>query len=109
HDSIAQGNLHLVARYEKLPSFKRRNLRILLDAQLRDPELGIFVNATVTDFIFSKGRIVAVKAVNASGKTLTVHARHFVIAAGAIESTRLLLNMDRQHGVFADCEVLGGY
>jgi choline dehydrogenase-like flavoprotein len=109
HHSIAQGNLDLVARYEKLPSFKRRNLRILLDAQLRDPELGIFVNSTVTDFVFGKGRIAAVKAVNASGKTLTVHARHFVIAAGAIESTRLLLNMDRQHGVFADCEVLGGY
>jgi choline dehydrogenase-like flavoprotein len=46
-----------------------------------------------------------------NGRRLTVRARETVIAAGAIESTRLLLLADRQHDdrIFAPDDVLGRY
>jgi choline dehydrogenase-like flavoprotein len=42
---------------------------------------------------------------------VTVRARHVVLCAGAIETTRLLLLLDRQfdNRIFAGCEVLGRY
>jgi choline dehydrogenase-like flavoprotein len=44
------------------------------------------------------GRVTALVACNAAGRTLTVRAAHVVIAAGAIESTRIVLEIHRIGG-----------
>lgn len=102
-----------VARLAKWPSFARRNVAALLDARLRaahGPE--IWLNATATNFETSPdGRLTAVTARSPDGRAVKVRAAEVVIAAGAIESTRLLLLIDRQHDdrIFAPDDVLGRY
>ena len=72
----------------------------------------IWLEATATAFTLSSdGRLDKVTAKAPNGRRLSVRARETVIAAGAIESTRLLLLADRQHGnrMFAPDDVLGRY
>lgn len=102
-----------VARLAKWPAFKFRNVASLLENEIKSekgPE--IWLNATATDFIFDpSGSLAKVKMQSDSGCTLLVTARETVIAAGAIESTRLLLLADQQHGdrIFAPDNVLGRF
>jgi choline dehydrogenase-like flavoprotein len=91
--------LDFCARAAKWPSFKNRNVAALLDEQLRgSPNLQVWVNATATDFQVTGGSLSAVTARSASGGDLHVLANEVVIAAGAIETTRLLLLLDQQNG-----------
>lgn len=100
-------------RLAKWPSFPRRNVARLLDAAIRDPAgPAVWLNATATGFrLGPDGRLAAVDAKAPDGSVLEVRARETVIAAGAIESTRLLLLADRQHEgrLFAPHDVLGRY
>ena len=100
-------------RLAKWPSFPRRNVARLLDAALRDPAgPEVWLNATATGFrLAPDGRLSAVVAEAPDGSTLEIRAHETVIAAGAIESTRLLLLADRQHDsrLFAPHDVLGRY
>lgn len=102
-----------VPRLAKWPSFPRRNVARLLDAAIRNPNgPEIWLNATATGFhLAANGRLSAVAAEAPDGSTLEVRAHETVIAAGAIESTRLLLLADRQHEgrLFAPLDVLGRY
>ena len=100
-------------RLYKWPVFKLRNVATLLQDQLvaeNGPE--IWLNATVTNFVMNGfGRIETAIARSQNGCSLTIRPKFTVIAAGAIESTRLLLLLDRQHDnrVFAPDDVLGRY
>jgi choline dehydrogenase-like flavoprotein len=102
-----------IPRLAKWPAFGRRNVAALLDARIKaedGPE--IWLDATATDFAFAAdGRISSVTAQAPNDRRLTVTARDVVIAAGAIESTRLLLLADRQTGdrIFAPDDVIGRY
>ena len=102
-----------LARRAKWPPFRLRNVATLLDKEIRSqmgPE--IWLNATATHFsIDPSGRLASVTMRSANGGVLSVMAREIIIAAGAIESTRLLLLIDRQHDyrVFAPDGVLGRY
>jgi len=102
-----------LARRAKWPPFRLRNVATLLDESLRaeaGPE--VWLNATATRFSTDpSGRLASVTMSAPSGRTLTVRARETIIAAGAIESTRLLLLADRQHDdrIFAPDGVLGRY
>ncbi len=88
-----------LARLAKWPRFARRNVARLLDAELRAPDgPAVWLHATATDFALDGDRLRGVTARAPDGSTLRVGARQCVIAAGAIESTRLLLLADRQHG-----------
>jgi hypothetical protein len=72
----------------------------------------IWLNATVTNFVMNGfGRIETAIAHSQNGCSLTIRPKFTVIAAGAIESTRLLLLVDQQHDdrVFAPDDVLGRY
>jgi choline dehydrogenase-like flavoprotein len=87
---------------------------VLLHALIeRDPDLEVWLNATVTRFDVSREseRVSAVTARAAGDRRVTIAARHVVVCAGAIESTRLLLLLDRQcdHRPFAGCNALGRY
>ena len=87
-------------RSPKWPMFRNRNLAHLYAEAVKSPNgPEVWLNATLTRMDLDEGgRIASVCATSANGCTLTVRAREIVIAAGAIESTRLLLQLDAQHG-----------
>jgi choline dehydrogenase-like flavoprotein len=102
-----------MARLAKWPPFRLRNISTLLADEIK-AEMGpeVWLNATATHFTFDPaGRIASVRMRSHNGSTLSAVARETVIAAGAIESTRLLLQADRQHDerIFAPDNVLGRY
>ena len=83
--------------------FKTRNFSQEFAETLRnDARLCVWLNAAVTSLNTSPEenhqRITSVSARNSAGQTLQIHARHFVICAGALESTRLLLEHDERTG-----------
>jgi choline dehydrogenase-like flavoprotein len=102
-----------LARRAKWPPFRLRNVATLLAREIRaaaGPE--IWLNATATRFsIDASGRFGGATLQAPGDRSLTVTAREVVIAAGAVESTRLLLLADRQSGarIFASDDVLGRY
>ncbi|PNG27226.1 GMC oxidoreductase [Methylocella silvestris] len=102
-----------VARLAKWPPFGKRNVANLLSSSIDRPDgAEIWLNATATGFdISDDGRLKEVTAEAPDRSKLRIRAQHVVIAAGAIESTRLLLLADRQNGdkFFAPDGVLGRY
>lgn len=102
-----------IARRAKWPSFTRRNMANLLLPQLADADGPyVWLNATVTRFVMTEsGRLQHVVAEACDKSTITVRATDFVVAAGCIESTRLLLLADRQNRerLFMPDNVLGRY
>lgn len=102
-----------VNRLAKWPVFKKRNVVSLVGDEARKaPRLSVWINATVTeiDAPTTSGRVQVV-ARSPSGNRLHVSASRVMIAAGAIETTRLALVIDRQHGgrVSAASPSLGRY
>ena len=111
---FAQDDPDFSSRWPKWIDIRRCNLGTLWRHELEQlPQLSIWLGATVTDFAVDRasGRLLAVKAGNFNGRTVSVEAERFVIAAGTIESTRLLLWLNEQTDghAFADCAVLGRY
>ncbi|MER8548332.1 GMC family oxidoreductase [Mesorhizobium sp. M1169] len=85
-----------VARLAKWPRFSRRNVYTLLHRRARAAKmLEIIINATATRFGIDRGRLAEVEAQALNGGKVVVRPLHTVIAAGAIESTRILLLIDR--------------
>lgn len=105
--------LDYVARFAKWPAFKKRNVAVLLDEKISAVDgPRIWLDAVVTKFgLDDGGRLASVSAEATDGSSMTVFAGQLLIAAGAIESTRLLLLLDRQHDnrIFAATDALGRY
>ena len=101
-----------ILRSAKWPSFRMRNVAHLFERQIKGEGVEIWLNATATRFkLAENGRLASVIATSPSGNELEVEAKLGVIAAGAIESTRLLLLLDAGQGgrVFGACRQLGRY
>ena len=102
-----------VARLAKWPPFRMRNVAVAFESTLRaadGPE--VWLNASVTEFAFDPaGNLSGATARSLGGKELQIAARDVVVAAGAIESTRLLLIADRQcdEMIFAPDDILGRF
>lgn len=101
-------------RWAKCPRFRLCNVATVLGQSLKGMKnLDIWVGATVCDFDLDRagGRLKGITARSLNGNSLTIHADEFVLAAGTIESTRLLLLLDaRSDGrAFAGCNALGNY
>ena len=80
--------------------FRKKNFVCLLRRKPRDGfRLRVFYNAVVTGWRTTENAEVAqvkqVLAVSLNGNRLAVTAQRFVVAAGAIESARILLELDR--------------
>lgn len=87
-----------VPRQPKWPSFRNRSTANLFAQRIhRDPNVQIWTNATVTEIDLGVGGVEGVTAQARSGKHLQARAPTVVLAAGAIETTRLLLLLNRAH------------
>jgi choline dehydrogenase-like flavoprotein len=114
NDSLAGGRLHMIPRWSKWPTFRRRNVAHLLrDMVAIKRNAEIWLNATVCDVLFdaTAGRLTGVEARSINGRRLTVVADWFVLAAGTLETTRLLLRLDEltDGRAFSGCDALGRY
>ena len=81
--------------------FKNRNLAFLLkERSIGSQSIQIFFNAVsntwrVGTSIIGHSKVNTVGAISANGNTVLVKAKHVVVAAGAIESARILLEINR--------------
>ena len=74
-----------------------RFAEVYLDAVSESERIRCFVHANLTDLeVNEAGAIVRATARSFAGRTVSVEARHFILACGGVENARLLLNFDRQ-------------
>lgn len=104
----------LEPRWAKCAPFRKCNLAILFGHELEQSNaIEIWLGATVCAFSVDRERmrLKAVVAQSLDGKRLEVSADEFILAAGAIEVTRLLLLLDAgaEGRVFSECRALGRY
>jgi choline dehydrogenase-like flavoprotein len=86
-----------VERASNSPKFQKAHAEALAASALVDVRLG----ATVVDFDFDEsGRVRAAIVAGPDGARKAIAAERFVIAAGGLESTRLLLNAQRRRPEF---------
>jgi choline dehydrogenase-like flavoprotein len=113
-EAVANSELDLqIAQY--LP-FRRKNLAMLLDDfPDSDERLTVLLNAVATEWQFQtapdgSSRVSAVQA-SCENCSVTVSAQSFVVAAGALESARILLEMERQAdaALFPEEAAIGEY
>jgi choline dehydrogenase-like flavoprotein len=87
--------LHAVdARLSKWMAFSRRNLAATLGRDLiAHPRARVYLHAQVTELLLAPGRshLEAVIVRNLAGTRFRFEAEHFVLAAGTVETSRLLL------------------
>jgi len=84
----------LDASLSKWTPFARRNLAHTLGSDLvSHPQVRIFLHAQVVEVLLaaSRSRVLAVLVRTKSGETLRFEAGHFILAAGTVETSRLLL------------------
>lgn len=106
------GSSDFVLRSAKWPAFRQRNLANTLSKEIAAPNIEIWVNATAVRFKLNDlGQLSYIVANSPSGAELIVEARLAVFAAGAIENTRLMLQLDAQYDdqIFKPKELLGKY
>lgn len=94
-----------VARSAKWPAFGKRNVFSLLRKTIEAPDgPSVWINATATEFDVESGHVTEVRARSQTGGHLRIRANKIILAAGAIESTRLLLLIDKQNGNCLDLD-----
>ena len=95
---LSTSNQNFMLRYAKLPSFRNRNVHNLFK-EIIDSNKGpnIWINATVTKFIVKDKNLSELVAVSNDGSKINIKGKKFIFAAGAIESTRLMLLLDQQN------------
>lgn len=82
---------------EWLPFRTRNFAKAFADSLATDPDLDIWLNASVVRLTHSTdgaGRIAEVEASSPNGRTLIVRPTALAVCAGALESTRLMLAFD---------------
>ncbi len=85
---------HSIERSSNVPAFQRGHAEALKASPLIDVRLG----CTIIDFdLAESGALRGIVVAGRDGARATVTAKTFVLAAGGLESTRLLLNLQRRH------------
>jgi len=94
HPANDSFSLSAIERCSNSPRFQQAHR----DALALSPLIDIRLDATVVNFnLGDNGRIVSLSVAGANGEKLDLQAERFVIAAGGLESTRLLLALQRKH------------
>lgn len=111
---LPRNDKDFAVRWAKWAGYRRGNVWTILSGQMhRFPDLDLWLDATVCSFTVDpvSHRISTATCQNQAGTKLVISANHFVVAAGTIESTRLLLLLDQMHNgrVFDGCNALGRY
>jgi choline dehydrogenase-like flavoprotein len=111
---LPQGDTDFSVRWAKWARFRRGDMwRILKDQLANHPLAHIWTDATVSEFTVDRWsrRLLSIHCDDGAGHALDVQAEHFVLAAGTLESTRLLLLLDRcgEGRIFSSCDALGHY
>jgi choline dehydrogenase-like flavoprotein len=110
---LPRDDIDFCLRWPKRPTLKNHNLAYVFRKEIERLEnLEIWLGATASHFDFDlDSRITALSAINHAGKTLRVMATEYLISAGTLETTRLLLLADRQSNgsISRDCDALGRY
>jgi choline dehydrogenase-like flavoprotein len=115
---LPTGDPDFVVRWPKRPLRSNHQIAHVLRSDIEAMgNLDIWLGATVAEFEFdydSPGaatRVRTLVAANAEGRRLRVTADEFLLAAGTLESTRLLLWADRQsgHALSRGSDVFGRY
>ncbi len=84
----------LVSRFSVFLPFSKRNLRRSIGSELRkSARVQVVLHGSVTELLLSphRDRILGVKVRTPSGDVLHLEAEEFVLAAGTVETCRLLL------------------
>ncbi len=82
----------LRVRYSKWAPFGRRNLAHTLGrACLAHSRVHIYTHANVAELVAEQGRVTHARVLDYRGRAFTFPADHFIVAAGTIESSRVLL------------------
>lgn len=100
-------------RWDKWQHFGNRNVTNSLKASLAQRgHVEVWVNSSVNDLMVDEheGRLTTVCGLSSGGRAFSVTARKFVFACGALETTRLMLLLNRRYGdrIFP-ADVLGHY
>ncbi len=111
---LPRDDIDFCLRWPKRPTRKNHNLAYIFRKEIESLEnLEIWLGATAShfDFDFDSKKITAISCINHAGKTLRVVANEYLIAAGTLETTRLLLLADRQSNgcISRGCDALGRY
>jgi choline dehydrogenase-like flavoprotein len=111
---LPRDDIDFCLRWPKRPTRKNHNLAYIFRKEIESLEnLEIWLGATAShfDFDLDSKKITALNCINHAGKTLRVVANEYLIAAGTLETTRLLLLADRQSNgcISRDCDALGRY
>lgn len=83
--------------------FGRKNLSFLWGDISQTQRVKLFLNATAKNWILKKVQdellvVTGLKAVSRNGGGINVAARRYIVASGAIESARILMEIDREAG-----------
>jgi choline dehydrogenase-like flavoprotein len=98
-DSTGEVLPSFMARLPKWPLFQNRNTANLFRKSIAgNSRLEVWVDATVTEIALGYNSVTSATARSEGGNRIEVRTKRIVIAAGAIETTRLLLILDRSKG-----------
>lgn len=109
---LSENNSTHTPRLAKWPPFKKRNVYSLLSQHCNHTDHAeIWINATATNFTTRSNILNSIKAQAPDGSEITVSAKSIIISAGAIETTRLALLINKQNNnVISSCSPsLGRY
>src|SRR5271168_2000206 len=80
-------------RFSKWAPFSKRNLAQTVGQEcLADSRIQIFTHANVAELCATEGRATHVRALDYAGRSFEFSADHFIVAAGTVESSRILLS-----------------
>lgn len=86
-----------VTRKAKWPKFSKRNVAHLLARKIKhSTNLTVYLHAKVVSFEGDKSEIISVVAENENGSRFLINCEKVIITAGAIESTRMLLEIEEK-------------
>jgi GMC oxidoreductase/FAD binding domain len=86
-------DMHRLERFSRIPRFQNAHRHALSSAKMQ-----IHLNSTVADLVLDeRGFVKEIVVVGKSGKRTVMAVKDVVIACGGLESTRMLLALQRKH------------